>query len=81
MDEESDVNTLLKTVWSDCNDGLPIEWLISAPTMRVPAVIQDTANAYLAFRAVLIAGKLLPFLIQLTYYDVKVTLFDTANIL
>ena len=32
-----------------------IPWLISAPTMRVPANIQGTVNAYLAFRAALIA--------------------------
>lgn len=32
-------------------------YLISAPTMRVPGVIKNTVNAYLAFRAVLIAIK------------------------
>lgn len=30
-------------------------WLISAPTMRVPCVVADTVNAYLAFRAVVVA--------------------------
>ena len=35
------------------NDGLPIRYLISAPTMRVPEDVSDTVNAYLAFRAVL----------------------------
>jgi len=30
-----------------------IPWCISAPTMRVPAPVPDTANAYLAFRAAL----------------------------
>lgn len=30
------------------------EYFISAPTMRVPMNIQDTANIYLAFRAILI---------------------------
>ena len=30
--------------------------MISAPTMRVPANIQGTVNAYLAFRAALIAA-------------------------
>jgi O-acetyl-ADP-ribose deacetylase (regulator of RNase III) len=30
-----------------------IPWCISAPTMRVPAVVDTTANAYLAFRAAL----------------------------
>lgn len=32
-------------------------YLISAPTMRVPGVVKNTVNAYLAFRAVLIAVK------------------------
>lgn len=32
-----------------------IPWCISAPTMRVPADIRGTVNAYLAFRAALIA--------------------------
>jgi O-acetyl-ADP-ribose deacetylase (regulator of RNase III) len=32
-------------------------WLISAPTMRVPGTVKDTVNAYLAFRAVLLAIK------------------------
>lgn len=30
-----------------------IPWLISAPTMRVPTIVSDTVNAYLAFRAVI----------------------------
>ena len=30
-----------------------IPWCISAPTMRVPRVVADTVNAYLAFRAAL----------------------------
>lgn len=38
------------------NDGLPIRYLISAPTMRVPEDVSDTVNAYLAFRAVLRCG-------------------------
>lgn len=29
-------------------------YFISAPTMRVPMVVSDSVNAYLAFRAVLI---------------------------
>lgn len=33
-----------------------IPFLISAPTMRVPASIQNTINVYLAFRAALIAA-------------------------
>ena len=32
-----------------------IPFLISAPTMRVPSIISNTLNVYLAFRAVLIA--------------------------
>lgn len=38
------------------NEGSPIRYLISAPTMRVPADVSETINAYLAFRAVLQAG-------------------------
>ena len=36
-----------------------IKYLISAPTMRVPMNVSETVNAYLAFRACLIAGKLM----------------------
>lgn len=32
-------------------------WLISAPTMRIPMDVSDTVNAYLAFRATLLAVK------------------------
>jgi O-acetyl-ADP-ribose deacetylase (regulator of RNase III) len=32
-----------------------IPWCISAPTMRVPCDVADTVNAYLAFRAALLA--------------------------
>lgn len=32
-----------------------IPFLVSAPTMRVPLVVDETVNAYLAFRAALIA--------------------------
>jgi len=39
------------------NEGKLIKYLISAPTMRVPLDVADTVNAYLAFRAVIIAGK------------------------
>ena len=38
------------------NEGVPIKYLISAPTMRVPQCVDDTVNAYLAFRAVILAG-------------------------
>jgi O-acetyl-ADP-ribose deacetylase (regulator of RNase III) len=32
-----------------------IPWCISAPTMRIPGIVADTPNAYLAFRAALMA--------------------------
>lgn len=38
------------------NEGQPINYLIAAPTMRIPTNVSKTANAYLAFRAVLRAG-------------------------
>ncbi|CAL1533920.1 unnamed protein product [Lymnaea stagnalis] len=41
--------------WCRFNHGETIEYLISAPTMRVPEVVKETANAYLAFRAVILA--------------------------
>lgn len=34
-----------------------IPWLVSAPTMRVPADVSGTVNAYLAFRAALLAVR------------------------
>ena len=40
--------TIVKT------DDEEIKYLISAPTMRMPALISETVNAYLAFRASLI---------------------------
>lgn len=40
-----------------CNEGAPIKYLVSAPTMRVPQSVENTVNAYLAFRAVVLAGK------------------------
>ena len=43
--------------WSKFNEGQPIKYLISAPTMRVPLEVNNTANAYLAFRAIILAGK------------------------
>lgn len=39
------------------NQGQPIRFLVSAPTMRIPCDVHKTVNAYLAFRAVLIAVK------------------------
>ncbi|XP_071478727.1 uncharacterized protein [Diadema antillarum] len=44
-----------KTSWEEYNQGTPIKYLISAPTMRVPMDVSDSVNAYLAFRAVIIA--------------------------
>ncbi|XP_060604663.1 uncharacterized protein LOC132757408 [Ruditapes philippinarum] len=41
--------------WSKFNEGQPIKYLISAPTMRVPMDVSDTSNAYLAFRAIILA--------------------------
>lgn len=41
---------------SKFNEGKLIEYLISAPTMRVPMDVTHTVNAYLAFRAVIMAG-------------------------
>ncbi|XP_056013767.1 uncharacterized protein LOC125675777 isoform X2 [Ostrea edulis] len=38
-----------------CNEGAPIKYLVSAPTMRVPQSVENTVNAYLAFRAVVLA--------------------------
>lgn len=38
-----------------CDERVP--WLVCAPTMRVPMRIEGTFNAYLAFRATLIALK------------------------
>ena len=39
------------------NEGVPIRYLISAPTMRVPKDVSDTCNAYLAFRGVILAAR------------------------
>lgn len=41
---------------SSDNEGKPIRFLISAPTMRIPTNVSKTVNAYLAFRAILRAG-------------------------
>jgi O-acetyl-ADP-ribose deacetylase (regulator of RNase III) len=37
------------------HDAIP--YLVSAPTMRVPDIIADTINVYLAFRAALLAAQ------------------------
>src|SRR5262249_50311914 len=36
---------------------IKVPWLISTPTMRVPMKLRQTINAYLAMKAILIAGK------------------------
>jgi len=41
--------------WSEFNQGQAIQYLISAPTMRVPVEVKETVNAYLTFRAVILA--------------------------
>ena len=41
---------------SEFNEGKPVKFLISAPTMRVPENVSRTVHAYLAFRAVILAG-------------------------
>lgn len=38
-------------------ESVEIPWLVSAPTMRVPMDVSRTANAYLAFRAALLAVR------------------------
>jgi len=55
--------------WGKFNEGQPIKYLISAPTMRVPWDISETANAYLAFRGIILAGRLkLPFHSQINNF-------------
>ncbi|BFZ06385.1 hypothetical protein BsWGS_09424 [Bradybaena similaris] len=41
--------------WSQINNGTAIKYLIYAPTMRTPVTVANTPNAYLAFRAVILA--------------------------
>ncbi|XP_046326916.2 uncharacterized protein LOC124111296 isoform X2 [Haliotis rufescens] len=41
--------------WSKTNEGQSIKWLVSVPTMRVPMNVEGTVNAYLAFKAVILA--------------------------
>ncbi|XP_041352220.1 uncharacterized protein LOC121370809 [Gigantopelta aegis] len=43
--------------WSQYNEGQPIKFLISAPTMRIPCDVSRSINAYLAFRAIILAVK------------------------
>lgn len=46
---------IIETILNDPNVDIP--YLISAPTMRTPTVVKGSVNAYLAFRAALIAIK------------------------
>jgi hypothetical protein len=48
-----------------------IKWLISAPTMRVPEDVSNTVAAYLAFRAVILAGNFLNFAVLLIDFRPK----------
>lgn len=34
-----------------------IKYIIYVPVMRVPSLVQDTVNCYLALRSALLAGK------------------------
>lgn len=52
--------TILPGPWKRKDDEQDFKYLVCAPTMRVPMVITDTVNAYLAFRATLIALKEFP---------------------
>ncbi|KAL8595325.1 hypothetical protein ACOMHN_020078 [Nucella lapillus] len=60
-DKEMEEDVLAKAEenpqWSAYNEGKLIKYLISAPTMRTPQDVCDTVNAYLAFRAVILAVK------------------------
>ncbi|KAI8792396.1 ADP-ribose 1-phosphate phosphatase YML087W [Biomphalaria glabrata] len=46
-----------KSDWSKMNDGNLIKFLIVAPTMRISQSSRSTPNAYLAFRAVILAVR------------------------
>src|SRR5262252_219040 len=50
-----DEHTMLPGPWTRKEGQEDFKWLVSAPTMRVPMDIRGTVNAYLAFRATLIA--------------------------
>lgn len=51
MDEENTERNLCRTVKN----------IVYVPVMRVPILVPDTVNAYLAFRAAIKAGKLTPW--------------------
>merc|ERR1739838_101615 len=51
IDQVGDVN-------ADCSSALKrLKYLIYVPVMRVPSLVQDTPNAYLAFRSAIFAVK------------------------
>ena len=52
---DSDLSKI--SVSQTVNEGRPIRYLVSAPTMRIPTNVSKTVNAYLAFRAVLRSGQ------------------------
>ena len=54
-DKEPDENVIQSMKEKNICGGQPIKFMISAPTMRVPKEVLDTNNAYLAFRAVILA--------------------------
>lgn len=54
-DEEPDETVIGALKKHNYNEGQPIKYLISAPTMRVPKDVVETTNAYLAFRAVILS--------------------------
>ena len=55
--------------WKGCNEDKPIRWLISAPTMRVPQEVDNTVNAFLAFKAVILAGKINQYFSVIVVYE------------
>jgi hypothetical protein len=57
-DKQPDKEHLLKLQTQSISNGKPIKYLIHVPTMRVPKDVIDSTNAYLAFRGVILAGKL-----------------------
>ena len=52
-------NTKYQTfpIREDENKGKPVRYVIACPIMRVPMFIQDSVNAYLAFRSIIRSGK------------------------
>ena len=54
---DQDLTSLKESMEKNKNEGEPIRYLISAPTMRVPRDVSDTCNAYIAFRGVILAAR------------------------